>query len=222
VSSAAAYISASRVDKSSVRTLALDPAGNLFFNLPDGSVSERSPAGAITIVWSGLWCGERGPRSGDAARPPTHHPPPPWKRAAPLDWCLPQIHSYSFIEINRPELLKMPGDTRTPAQNTSKDSIPAVKMTTGSPLLGRQGRPQPGPRARPHDPHLRSPIAIPTGGAPPALQSRWSPFPSPYLANVRVADDTPGVELLTSAVRAFELTRWRGATGSGASGPRQR
>jgi len=30
----------------------------------------------------------------------------------------------------------MPRDIRTPAQNTSKDSIPAVKMTTGSPLLG--------------------------------------------------------------------------------------
>jgi sugar lactone lactonase YvrE len=34
----------------SLLTLALDPAGNLFFNLPDGSVSERSPAGVITTV----------------------------------------------------------------------------------------------------------------------------------------------------------------------------
>ena len=29
-------------------------------------------------------------------------------------------------------------------------------------------------------------------GAPPALQSRWSPSPSPYLANVRVGDNPLG------------------------------
>jgi sugar lactone lactonase YvrE len=34
----------------SLMTLALDAAGNLFFNLPDGSVSERSAAGVITTA----------------------------------------------------------------------------------------------------------------------------------------------------------------------------
>jgi sugar lactone lactonase YvrE len=34
----------------SIETLALDQAGNLFFNLPDGSVAERSPAGVITTA----------------------------------------------------------------------------------------------------------------------------------------------------------------------------
>jgi hypothetical protein len=34
----------------SIGTLALDPAGNLFFNLPYGAVYERSPAGVITTA----------------------------------------------------------------------------------------------------------------------------------------------------------------------------
>jgi len=84
-----------------------------------------------------LWCGELGPRRGPAMRPetPTAYPPPLIWRADAAGWGpVPRpriLHSHSYIEITRPEILKMPRDIRTGGKTHQRNSIPAVKMTTG-------------------------------------------------------------------------------------------
>jgi hypothetical protein len=84
----------------------------------------------------------------------------------------------------------MPRDIRSAAQNTSKDSIPGGKNDDWVTIIWvvkevhSQGLERV-PMAQIFEAQSQS-----LHGAPP---SRWSPSPSPYLANVGVADNTAGV-----------------------------
>ena len=99
--------------------------------------------------------------------------------------------------LNRPEILKMPRDIRTGGKTHQRNSIPAVKMTTGH--------------------HFRVVEDVHSQGlerglmAPPALQSRWSPSPGPDLANVRVAENNRRIpiaeRLSANAAHHFSFLR---------------
>jgi len=132
---------------------------------------------------------------------PTAYPPPLIWRADAAGWGpVPRpriLHSHSYIEITRPEILKMPRDIRTGGKTHQRNSIPAVKMTTGH--------------------HFRVVEDVHSQGlerglmAPPALQSRWSPSPGPDLANVRVAENNRRIpiaeRLSANAAHHFSFLR---------------